>query len=202
MSASRVARLAGLAASCAVAVTMLAACGSSGKTPATAADTQTRGTTGFQAYLACLTQHGVTLPSQAARARPSFTFSRGARPTGSPGSGGFGGGRGFGGFGGGFGGGFDPNSPPAGVDQATWSAALTACQSLQPTFNGGGFNNSALTAYRNCLSDHGLNLSPGPGGFNFDTADAKIAAALKACAPLRPTGRPGGQPTPSPSPTT
>jgi hypothetical protein len=190
---SRVARVAGLVASCVTAVTMLAACGGGSGNPAAGAGAPS-GTAGFQAYVACLTQHGVTLPSQDTRGRPSF--APGTRPSRSPGGGG------FGGRGGSFGGGFgltDPNNPPAGVNPATWSAALTACKSLQPTLNrgDGGFNNSALTAYRNCLSDHGLNFSAGPGGFNFNTADPKVAAALKACEPLRPTGRPNPSPSPS-----
>lgn len=200
MPVSRAARAVGLVASCVTAVTMLAACGGGSGTGNPPAAPGPTGTASFQAYLTCLTQHGVTLPSSATRPRPSF--SPGTRPSRSPGPGGFGGG--FGGGGRGFGGGgfglTDPNNPPTGVDAATWGAALTACKSLQPTFNrngGGGFNNSAFTAYRNCLSDHGLTFSTGPGGFNFSTADPKVAAALKACAPLRPTGR--SNPSPSPS---
>lgn len=195
MPVPRAGRVVALAASCVAAVSLLAACGGSGK-PAAAADTRTNAA-GIQAYTACLSQHGVTLPSRSAQARPSFTFSPGTRPSRSPGSGGFGGG------GRGFGGGFtDPADPPAGVDAATWAAALTACRSLLPTFTGGqgtgGFNNSAFTAYRNCLSDHGMNMSAGPGGFNnFNTADPTVAAALKACAPLRPTGRPTASPSPT-----
>jgi hypothetical protein len=202
----RAGRLAALAASCVATVALLAACGGGSKPAASTADPTNTGAAGFQAYLACLSQHGVTLPSQAARARPTFSFTPGTRPTRSPGSGFGGGGRGFGG-GGGFGGGFnfDPNSPPTGVDQATWSAALTACKSLQPTFGGGtrggsNFNNSAFTAYRNCLSDHGMKFpstGAGGGGLNFNTADPTVAAALKACAPLRPTGGPNVSPSPT-----
>lgn len=191
-------RLAAFVASCAAAVALLAACGGGSK-PAASADPTSTGPATFQAYLACLSQHGVTLPSESARPRPTFSFSPGTRPGRSPGTGGFGGGRGFGG--GGFG--LDPNNPPAGVDQATWSAALTACQSLRPAFGnrgGNAFNNSAFTAYRNCLSDHGMKFpsaGPGGGGFGFSTADPTTAAALKACAPLRPTGRPTAAPSPT-----
>ena len=101
---------------------------------------------------------------------------------------------------------------------------------------GGGANSSALasqlTAYRSCLSDHGVTLptvaprpsgtpaagaSGGPGrrgagGFGgigaLNTADPKTAAAVKACAPLRPTFAPGGgggagaTPAPSVTPNT
>ena len=174
----------------ATAVWVLAACGGVTAAKPVAA-------TGFPAYLACLNQHGVRLPSRAPGPRPSFT---GPRPSRSPGSdgrglggGGFGGG--FGGGGGG-GGGFagDPNNPPPGVDAATWSAALTACQPLRPA-PGPGFANSAFAAYRNCLSAHGVTFSRGPGGLG--TADPKVAAALATCAPLRPTGRPGVQPSPT-----
>lgn len=203
MSIHRAGRLAVLAASCVAAVALLAACGGGSKPASASVEPTNSGAAGFQAYLACLSQHGVTLPSQSARPRPTGSFTR------SPGAGGFGGGRGAGGGfpgGGGFGGGFnfDPNNPPAGVDQATWSAALTACQSLRPALGnrGGGnnFNNSAFTAYRNCLSDHGMKFpstGAGGGGFNFNTADPTTAAALKACAPLRPTGRPTAAPSPS-----
>ncbi|HEY7175965.1 MAG TPA: hypothetical protein VH442_13695, partial [Micromonosporaceae bacterium] len=157
---------------------------------------------GIQAYVTCLSQHGVTLPSRAPgagrsgapRPRPSFT---GPRPSRSPG-GGFGGG-GFGGGFGGFGGFFaNPSNPPAGVSAATWSAALSACKSLQPAAAGGGFNNSQFTAYRNCLQSHGVTFS---GGANPpSTSDPKVAAALKTCAPLRPSAPPRGSNAPTPTP--
>jgi len=187
--------------------TSLAACGGSSNNGANAANATNSSTSGtrpnasaIQAYVTCLGQHGVKLDLPTGR--PSFT--RGPRPSGAPrptrsggfGGGGFGGGFGGGGFGGLFG---DPNNPPAGGDAATWSAALTACKSLQPSFggrgNGGGFNNSAFTAYRNCLQSHGVTFSQGPQGLS--TSDPKVAAALKACAPLRPTGRPTAAPSPT-----
>lgn len=178
-----------------VAVSVLAACGG-GSSKSTASGSTASGSTnranGLAAYTSCLSQHGVTLPSFSARGRPSGGASdrpsgrTSGRPTRSPGTGG-----GFGG--GGFGG--DANNPPQGVDAATWKAALTACESVRPTFNGGQ-NNSAFTAYRNCLSDHGVTMSTGPNG--MPTSDPKVAAALKTCAPLRPTQ--GGRPTTAPSP--
>lgn len=65
---------------------------------------------------------------------------------------------------------------------------------LRPSFgpgrNGGG-NNSAMAAYRNCLRDHGLTASAGGLG-SLNTADPKVAAAMAACAPLRPTAAPTG----------
>jgi hypothetical protein len=174
-----------------VAVSVLAACGGgSSKSTASGSASQANG---LEAYTSCLSQHGVTLPSFSPRARASGRASDrpSGRPSRSPGAGG-------GGFGGG---GFlgDASNPPQGVDAATWKAALTACQSKRPTFNGGqnGQNSSAFTAYRNCLSDHGVTLSTGPNG--MQTSDPKVAAALKTCAPLRPTqiSRPTTAPSPS-----
>lgn len=189
-----------------VAAAALAGCGGSSPTTptanASAAGNESSAAGGFQAYLSCLSQHGVVLPSRVPGARGSRppgvrpSFTRGPRPSGSAGAG-----RGFGGFGGGFGGAFgDPSHPPAGVNAATWTAALTACKSLQPT-RGGGFNNSQFAAYRNCLQSHGVTFSAGPGGQR--TSDPKVAAALKTCAPLRPTPGPrsSAAPTPAPSPT-
>lgn len=180
-----------------VAVSVLAACGG-GSSKSTASGSANRAN-GLAAYTSCLSQHGVTLPSFSGRARPSGGASErpsgrpSGRPTRSPGAGGFGGG--FGGGGGFLG---DANNPPQGVDAATWKAALTACQSVRPTFNGGqnAQNNSAFTAYRNCLSDHGVTMSTGPNG--MQASDPKVAAALKTCAPLRPTQ--GSRPTTAPSP--
>jgi hypothetical protein len=133
----------------------------------------------MQAYTTCLSQHGVTMPS---------SFPRGNRPSGAPSgrpSRGAGGGRsGYG------------NQPPAGVDAATWQQAQQACASLQPSAgarNGGNRNNAAVTAYRNCLSDHGVTMSTGPGG--LDANNPTVAAAMKACEPLRPTPRPTASPT-------
>jgi hypothetical protein len=110
------------------------------------------------------------------------------RPTGRPG-------------GGGPGGGFFGTQAPEGVDQATWEKAQKACQGLRASaFPSGGGNrdNGALTAYRNCLTDHGVTVTGNIN--NLDANDPKVAEALKACAALRPSGGPGGpgaSPTPS-----
>lgn len=159
---------------------------------------------GFQAYISCLSEHGVTLNlPQGEGNRPTDRPS--VDPNRTPGQGG---GNGQGGPGGGFpgggaGGGLFGEQAPAGVDQATWDAARTACESVRPTAApngqggpGGGFDNSAFTAYRNCLADHGVTMSQGPS--NLSTADPKVAAAAKACEALRPTGAPR-QPQPSQS---
>jgi hypothetical protein len=158
------------------------------------------GANGLQAYISCLSEHGVTLnlpQGQGNRPtdQPSFDPNR------TPGQGG-GNGQGSGFPGGGAGGGLLGEQAPEGVDQATWDAARTACESVRPTAGpggqggpGGGFDNSAFTAYRNCLSDHGVTMSQGPG--NLSTEDPKVAAAVKACEALRPTGAPRPQPSQS-----
>jgi hypothetical protein len=144
----------------------------------------------LQAYVACLRQHGVTvdIPSGRPTAFPSRLRGSGrptARPSAdrSPGAGG--------GFGGGFGGLFgNDGQPPAGVDQATWDAAQQACASVRPSLGAGRGNrdNGAMAAYLNCLHDHGVTSSTGPNRLN--TADPAVAAAVQACAPLRPSAAP------------
>ncbi len=123
-------------------------------------------------YLTCLRDNGVNLPQMNGSGRPT-TF-----PSGRP-NGGFPGG----------GGGLFGSSAPNGVDQQTWDKAREACASLRPSVNpSGNRNNGANAAYRNCLSDHGVTAS-GPID-QLDTKDAKVAAALQACAALRPSPRP------------
>ncbi len=169
------------------------ACGGKGNGSATPAATQSGG---VQAYFQCLQQHGVNVAVPSVRAsavRPQTSRSPGVRPSRSPGGGGgFGGGAGVGGL---FG-----STAPSGVSEQTWQAAQQACASLRPSFgpgrNGGGGNNSAIAAYRNCLQDHGLPASAG-GLNNLNTADPKVAAAITACAPLRPSQMPGRGPSPT-----
>ena len=169
---------------------LAAACG--GKGSGSGANPTTAQSASVQAYIQCLQQHGVniTVPSgRPSGVRPSTTRSPGTRPSRSPGAGGGGGG---GGGAGGFNGGFLGSEAPSGVDQQVWQAAQTACAAVRPSFgpgrNGGG-NNSAMTAYRNCLRDHGVTASGGLN--NLSTADPKVAAAIQACAPLRPSDNPG-----------
>jgi hypothetical protein len=155
---------------------LLAACGghatagTSGAAPAAS---------GFQAYADCLRQHGVTVTVPSGRPTDRPTARPTARPSGVRPSGNRGGG--FPGFGG---------AAPSGVDPSTWAAAQEACSGVRPSFGGGGrgANNGAIAAYRNCLRDHGVMASNGPEALN--TADPKVAAAVQACAPLRPTTRP------------
>jgi hypothetical protein len=155
----------------------LAACGRASKGAATGGGNVPAGQNGgFAAYTDCLRRNGVNLPS----ANPSRGNRPSARPSGQPRP--SGGARG-GGFGFGFG-----NQPPAGVDPQTWQKAQQACSSLRPSGGPQNRNNGAVTAYRNCLSDHGVTMSAGPG--QLDSNDPKVAAALKACEVLRPTARP------------
>ena len=164
----------------AAALLFSAACGSSGgKASATPSASAAR-SGGVAAYVACLRQHGVTIPT----ARPS------GRPSGQAGGGFFGG----------------------GANQQ----ALHACRSLMPN-RGSGFGGRGMQemqAYRRCLSDHGVKLpsrgvrspgaqpspgarrTPGGGPFgDFDTANPKVAKAVKTCRPLLPTFAP--RPSPS-----
>ena len=187
----------------AVAVGGLAAgCGGSSGTPPASAPS---GANGFAAYTECLAKNGVVLPSESGNPRGGNGTRSSTRPSARPSGGtGGGGGGGFGGFA--FG-----NQPPAGVSQETWDKAMQACSSVRPSFGGnGGANNSALVAYRNCLTEHGVTFPSGRpsagtgggggGGFGgLNTADPKVAAALTACEPLRPTGGPPRtSPTPAP----
>jgi hypothetical protein len=178
------------------AATVLTACGgddgSGGASPA-ATD-----------YASCLRANGVTLPSGRGfpSGRPSGFPS--GRPTGTSNGAPNGGtdgappsGRPSGRPGGGFGG-LGGSQAPAGVDQATWEKAQKACEGLRASaFPGGGTrgDNGALTAYRNCLSDHGVTVTGSVD--NLDASDPKVAEAVKACAPLRPSGMPTASPTPS-----
>jgi hypothetical protein len=159
-------------------VGLLAACGGNGGGGgANAAPSRVAG--GFQAYADCLRQHGVTItvPSGRPSGRPSGVRPSGVRPSGVRPSGR-----------GGFQGGFPGGVAPSGVDPSTWDAAQQACAGLRPSFGrgGGGRDDTAFQAYRNCLSEHGVTASARPVG--SDPADPKVAAAMATCAPLRPSG--------------
>jgi hypothetical protein len=154
----------------------------------------------FTAYTACLAQHGVTVPSFSAGARPSGTFSRppggfsrapgASRPPGAS--------RGPGGGGGGFGGFGSPNP--------STSAARAACASLLPAGAVAGNRTISATtfaAFKSCMSDNGVTITstnPQTAMQGLDRADAKTAAALKVCQPILGQGAGSGAPTPSASP--
>jgi len=120
----------------------------------------------------CLRQQGIELPTARSSAFPTARPSGfpTARPSGFPTarpSGGSGSGREGGGF-----------QRPAGVDEQTWQKALEACGSLRPS-RGAGAGQSpgtgALTAYLNCLSEHGVTYSPG----QTLPDDAKVCEVLR-----------------------
>ncbi|WP_432833734.1 hypothetical protein [Dactylosporangium sp. CA-092794] len=184
-------RIGGAVLALAAAALFAAACGSSDNAEAPAAG----GASGGTDYASCLRNNGVDLPQFNASNRPTARPSGMATafPSGRPrpsGSGEFrGGGPGGGGFGGFFG-----SEAPNGVDQQTWEKAQQACASLRPTAfpsggnRGGGNGGGRDAAYRNCLNDHGVTVT---GSTNqLDTSDAKVAAAIQACAALKPNPQP------------
>ncbi|MFC7245461.1 hypothetical protein ACFQO7_23550 [Catellatospora aurea] len=182
---------AALTAAVAIAVLGLAAACGSADDPASQPASGNE-TSGFAAYAACLKEQGITLPegfgqgqgqgrpSSMPTARPSgFPSGRPTvRPSGQPG--------GFGGPGGGM-------RAPEGVDAEKWQQAQQACAAVRPSGGpGGGFggnrgDNGANAAYRNCLAERGVEFTPGQP---LATADPKVAAAIQACAVLRPTTAP------------
>ena len=176
---------------------LIAGCSSAGSGSSAAADsTSTASSSGYSAYTACLSEHGVTLPS-----RGAFGAGRRSHPAGSftPGAGRTGGAGGYGGYGGGF-----ASANP------TMSAAMQACASDRPTgaagFGGGGFGGGStrLTAFRNCMTQQGEAVpttrptaaptakASGDARYlnGLNPATPKVAAALKVCEPLIPTASP------------
>jgi hypothetical protein len=139
------------------------------------------------AYVNCMKQNGVTItlpsfgPRDGASRGPGGYGNGGTRPSGQPRpSGSFGGGRGgYPGAGGFF-------QKPAGVDDATWQKAQSACASTLPSRGAGGFggrNGGANQAYRNCLKQHGVTLDNSAPS----TADPTVQKAMQTCKVLRPT---------------
>lgn len=177
------------------AVGLIAGCSSSSSTGTTAdATSAASAASGYSAYTACLTQHGVTLPSRGAfgagrRTHAAGSYTPGARPSGGAG--------GFGGFGG-------ASANP------TMAAAIQACASDRPTGAAGGFGggggfsggSSRLTAFRSCMTQQGEALpttrptavSTATGSARYlnglNPSDPKVAAALKVCDALIPTASP------------
>lgn len=198
-------RLAAVALAGSAALMLAAGCGSSGSSDGTGG-AGGDGQNALAAYAACLKEQGieVTIPTAnpSRGARPSGgAFPQGsgrptAFPSGQP-SGQASGGPGGGGQRGGGGGGFANQLKPAGVDEAAWTAATTACADSLPQMGNGGQNgggqggpgggpggqadNGASAAYTNCLTENGV---ADPAALN--TADAATAKAVEACAPLKP----------------
>ena len=169
---------------------VVAGCGgssssTSGTSPA-AATTTTAAAGGarnaaFQAFAACLKQHGVTLPSGGG------FFAR--RPGGTaPGTGT----------------GTTPQQRTRPTRTPAQEKAFQACRSKLPGGGffggggggggaGGGRNNSAFTRYTQCLKAHGVT-------FGQTSKPSVFAKAQAACAKLRPSfGGPGGGTTTSSS---
>jgi hypothetical protein len=194
-------RRAALAAgSCLVVAGALAACGSSASGGSGAASSS-QGADGFAAYQQCLSEHGVTLPSRGAgdgqQGQPGQPGEQPSglptdRPSGAP----------SGMPSGGPGGGVPGGVLPSGVDASAFASANEACASLRPSGGPGGgagaVDQSALAAYKSCLTDHGVTVT---GRLDqLSTTDPKTAAALATCAPLRPTpSAPRGTASPSSS---
>ncbi|MDH2430378.1 hypothetical protein [Sphaerisporangium sp. TRM90804] len=81
--------------------------------------------------------------------------------------------------------------------------ALEACRSLMPggaagPDSPGRPDPSAAEAFRSCMKDNGVDLSPTGDGRRLKPDDPVVAKALKVCRPLLPTRPP--HPTDSPSP--
>jgi hypothetical protein len=167
---------------------LIAGCSSSsGGSAAVAATNAAGATSGYSAYTACLTQHGVTLPSRGAfgagrRSHPAGSFTPGAGHT-------------YGGFGGG---GAYASADPS------MAAAMKDCASVRPTGaagGGGGFGggSSRLTAFRNCMTQQGEAVpttrptaaatATGEARYlnGLNATEPKVAAALKVCEALIPT---------------
>src|ERR1700722_15985582 len=166
----------------AVAGVLLAACGSSASsssgTTTTTAPSTTKTSAPSAAFASCLKSHGVSAPT-------------GKRPTG-----GAGGAPGAGG------------TPPAGgfSSNPKASAAFKACASLRPagSFGGGGggfagggsgASSTALAAFRNCMTLHGVTIakktSSSTGGAatpnSSITSNPKYKTAYAACKTLLPS---------------
>lgn len=154
------------------------ACGSSDGTTASARPSASASASGgFAAYVDCLRQHGVKIPT----ARPS------GRPTGRPAGGGM--------FGGG------------GANQAAVQACrslaprfqngrgMQELQAFRSCLSDHGV--TMPTPSPGAVRTPGARRTPGGGMFGgrFDTSDPKIAKAMKICRPLLPTR--GPRPSPS-----
>ena len=88
----------------------------------------------------------------------------------------------------------------AGTNAAVTVAAVTAAGAKITTFvssncraGGGGFGGgAAMTAYRDCLTKQGVTLGTPGSGSQPNASDAKLQAAMKACADKLPAGASGG----------
>ncbi|MBR7828121.1 hypothetical protein KDK95_17520 [Actinospica sp. MGRD01-02] len=163
---------------------LIAGCSSgSGSAAAAGAATGSAGS-GYTAYLSCLSQHGVKVPTNGAFAgRRSHSAGAGFTPVARrSGSGGF---------------------PGLATSDPTVAAAVQACASLRPTGGAGFGGGTRLAAFRDCMTQQGETVPTTRPAFaasatarptgdarylgGLDPADPKVAAALKVCEPLIPT---------------
>jgi hypothetical protein len=166
-------------AGCALVVLLAAGCGGATAAPAASSATA-KATPGMSAYLTCLRQHGVNVPTTRPTARPT------ARPSG----------------------GFpSPNPSMQAARQAC--ASLRPKGGFGGFGGGGGQFAAAFQAFRSCMAAQGEPIpttrptapptpAPSPGADRFlnglNPSTPKVAAALKACQSKLPKF-----PTPSPS---
>lgn len=171
----------------------LAACGSSASSATAKATTagSTGGSSGFQAFRTCLSQHGVTVPSfpHGTGSYPHGTgsYPQGTRPTSFP-AGGY------------------PHTPIS--ESPAMAQAMKDCGSLRPSgggpghYYGGGAGAPAsanVNAYVGCLSTHGVSIPAGSSGTaalsGVNRTSAAFEAANAACAHLLTGGPSSGSTT-------
>ncbi|MEU4561236.1 hypothetical protein AB0F72_22865 [Actinoplanes sp. NPDC023936] len=199
---SKARRRAGALLVASAAVLFTAACGGGSDDSSTATDSSAQGGGGnsaFAAYVSCLNANGVTItmPSGGPGGGNGGTRPSGApggvRPSGAPGgnAGALPSGQprpsGSAGQRGGFPGG-GMFQQPAGVDDATWEKAQTACASVRPSMGAGRGNGGsnagggADAAYTNCLTENGVTDTA-----NLDESDATTKKAVETCSVLKPS---------------
>ncbi len=169
---------------CALVALLASGCGGATAAPA-ASSVSAKPSPGASAYLTCLRQHGVNVPTTRPTARPSVRPS--VRPSG----------------------GFTAN--PA-MQKARQACASLRPAGGFGGFGGGQFA-AAFQAFRSCMAAHGQTIpttrptappttAPSPGADRFlnglNPSDPKVAAALKACQSKLPTF-PRATPSPSAS---
>lgn len=118
----------------------------------------------FEPFRACMAERGVELPEMGQGSGTAPGSGQGAGP-----------GRGI--------------TPPEGVDQATFDAAMAACEGQLPQRGGLGLGagSTAAAAYRSCLVDHGVEVGDQPGDLQaLDRDDPAVQEAMAVCEPLLP----------------
>jgi hypothetical protein len=186
---SRMVALAGvvLAAAC-----LIAACGASTTTSTSASASSSSSGRGFNrtAFVACLKQHGITLPS-----RPPGT---GGGPGGGGAPGGGGGLFGGGARGGRFSGGGARNPKLAAAFRACGGGAFRGRHAGAGRFR---LSHTAVTNFVVCVRKHGYDMPPpnfsgkGPVFPSSIRTNPKFQTAARACQQLLIPARPGGSST-------